>query len=244
MAFLFDGVDQYLTLASIPFAGVPFAFSTWVNHHASESKHIFSATAPGGDSIRCRTTVSSDILRFTLFDGVSNFHSVTTTGRPLDEWFHILCVAHSTTSRSVWLNGGSLGVNISPAVLDTQTECTLATNVGVSDFLDGSLAEAAFWAGSGVENFDAAEAGILAAGYCPLCLTSYLPNLSFYQPLVRDANWNSNGPSVTVGGAPTASEHPRIIYPSDDNSIRAAGSGSAGRVQSQAILPLGLNFER
>ncbi len=178
--------------------------------------------------------------------GGSQVQAETTTTAAQGVWNHVLTTVFSNNNRRIWLNGGGFKKDTAP---DNQPDPTpvmsFAGVTGEASFFEGRLAEWAVWSGSDSRHMNDVEAGILTAGYSPLCLSHVLHELVHYQPFVRDTNWNSIGPPLTEVGGNTAADHPRIIYPNlADNFIRAEGPPVGGTVRRQGIIPLGLNYER
>lgn len=245
MAAAFDGSNQNFVTTPGIVTGPPFAWSMWLWRNVTENMVFFNLTDTSAPTERWTGFLTGSAVRhYAIVSGVNAF--ATISGTPLNGWFHAFGREVTTSLRDVWLNGSTTGTNTETSAVSTPITSNIGGISAGSLPMKGKIAEVAFWDGAGAENMGLEEAAILAQGYSPLCLTNYLPNLAFYQPLVRDENWNSIGLDLTPENSPDVTDHPRIIYPGAglDNAIRAPGAGSAGRVQSQGILPLGLNFER
>jgi hypothetical protein len=147
----------------------------------------------------------------------SNGYGVTPTLYPANSWFHAATVVASTTSQSVYLNGGGKNTNTtshSPGTSDR-------TAIGFRDNTNqdrpfgaggtGYLAEAAIW------NIALSDADVaaLALGLCPLlihpeALVAYWPLLGSNSP---ENNLCSNSSTLAIRGSLTAAPHPRIFMP-------------------------------
>ncbi len=246
MAIEFDGSTQYLIseLNSLSIA-MPIAISGWFFYDTFHGGEMLSIGRDASNDRLTVRTVGSGTIRAT-HRGASVESSVdATTTAPRNFWHHVLCVFVSTTDRKIWLNGGNEGTDVTSIAAPVIEELTIGVRTTENtSFFNGLLAEFAVWSGADTASMSVADAAILASGFTPPCLSRLAHELELYQPLIRDANWNSVGVTMTPVGSPTVGDHVPVINPFVDNSIRAAGAGSAGRVQAQGIIPFGLNFER
>lgn len=244
MSLNLDGFDQFLSATA--FGAIDegdFSLSGWFYRDSAAFANLFHAEiSVDGDGTQCNVRAGGEI-ECIYTTGGTPFVSVTTTSVGTGSWFHVFCTVGENI-RKVWLNGGGEGQNTSSGA---HVNLSVMTFGGRSEGgnLDGRVAEVAVWGGM---SMGITEAEILAAGYSPTCLTHQLRNLGrdgLYNPLVRDLNWNSIGPTLSeVNGPVQRRSHPRIIYPGHgDNLLRSPGP-FGNRTPPSAIIPLALNFER
>jgi hypothetical protein len=197
----------------------PIAVSCWfwADPAISQNGTLLSICAPSPSFHRFELAVipaSQKVAVATNSGGAAEVLETTTTWTSA-AWHHAFGVWQSTTSRKAWLNGGGQSAS-SASKVPTGIAETLAGASRISspfNHFQGRLAEAAIWAGSGVENMDATEAAILAKGFAPRCLGRWRANLVLYQDLIRPLNRPGTGPAMTEVGSPATAAHPRIIYP-------------------------------
>ncbi len=229
MARSFNGSSQQLCAPSAAATVPPIAMSCWfwADPAIAQAGAILSLTGPYPSEERFELNVlpSPKIVLAIARDGSSFAAAGTTATYSAGAWHHAFAVWYTSTDRKVWLDGGGVGTNgtmCSPAgIAET---CLAASRIGTPMlYFKGSLAEAAIWAGSGVENMGATEAATLAKGFSPRSLGRWLPNLVLYQDLVRPVNRPGTGPAMTEVGSPASAAHPRVLYPT---------GGSQGLVRS------------
>jgi hypothetical protein len=219
MARSFNGSSQQFYAASAAATGPPLAMSCWFNADPTISQDgtLVSLTEPdpGGQRFELQVQRSSSKIRAVSRDSVGFGIATSATTFSTGAWQHAFAVWYTSADRRVWLNGGGQGTNATSSVPSgiAQT-CLGASRIGTpfAQF-KGFLAEAAIWAGSGVENMGAAEAAILAKSCSPRCLGRWLGNLVLYQDLIRPVNRPGTGPTMTEVGSPPSAAHPRMIYP-------------------------------
>ena len=216
----------------------PIAFSVWCQVAGAAVMPLISVTSASVWEHAIQTTTGMK-ARCLSFDGVggSQGSADSTTSLTVDTWHHVFGVVYNHNDRKVWLDGGGIGTNTTSVGTPSTSALFLGVDgVGISN-LDGRMAEAAIWRGGTATAMGAEEAGILAAGYSPLCLTKRLTGLHFYSPLVRDPNWNSFGAVLTTSSSPAVVAHPPIIYPGhQDNSVRSPGP-FGNRLPPQGLMP-------
>jgi hypothetical protein len=159
------------------------------------------AGAVADDPIRC--VFRSDVGDLEIVDSTSGAGGVSA-------WYHACCVFASTTSRSVYFDGGSKATGTDnvpePAGIDTTTIGAIQTST-VGGYFDGSIAEAAVWSAALTD----AEVATLAEGYSPLLVRP--GSLVAYWPLIRDTDDDIvGGYSLTANGGPTIAVHPPVLY--------------------------------
>lgn len=246
MAIQFDGSTQTKSGVS-SVTTTRLAISGWFYREiGASSGKMFTIGDDAADDERFGITVRAggDVAAY-VREGGSQVQAVSTTIAPTGQWHHVFAVFDRRNKRGVWLNGGGFNNNTDFGTPSPTAVMSFAGVAGEGNFLEGRLAEWAVWGGFGIGKMVTRVAVFLAKGFSPLCLNAQLPFLLHYQPFVRDTNWNSIGPPLVDSGGDSAAAHPRIIYPNhDDSSMRLPGFVDGRRFPPQAIMPLGLNFER
>jgi hypothetical protein len=219
MASNFNGTNQYLQVGSAVVTSTPLTMACWFNCDSADLTSCLVSVTNSGNA--------GSITRFALFargsfagDPVSVFASDiagtngianTTAGYIVGKWHHGCGVFTSTTSRSVYIDGGSSATNttsITPTLLDR-------TNIGVQflqnaggtsgiSFMDGLIAEVGIWNAA----LTAAEIASLANGMT--CDKIRPQNLVFYAPLVREFIDQKGGLTITNNNAATVANHTRV----------------------------------
>lgn len=219
MARNFNGSSQQLCASSAAATAPPIAMSCWfwADPSIAQAGALLSLTRPNPSDERFELlapAAAGFLLAITRDSGGYGIAG-TTTNYTTGTWHHAFAVWYTSSDRKVWLDGGGQGADgTTCAPAGIAETCLGASRVGTPSFyFKGSLAEAAIWAGSGVENMGAAEAATLAKGFSPRCLGRWLANLVFYQDLIRPVNRPGTGPTMTEVGSPANAAHPRMIYP-------------------------------
>jgi hypothetical protein len=219
MAYNFSGTNQYLQVGSAIVTSAPLTMACWFNCDSVDLTGCLVSVTNSG--------IAGNITRFALFargavagDPVSviasditntNGISDTTAGYTTGKWHHGCGVFTSTTSRSVYIDGGNSGTNttsITPSLLDR-------TNIGVQflqsaggtsgiSFMDGLIAEVGIWNAA----LTAAEIASIAKGMT--CDKVRPQSLVFYAPLVRDITDQKGGLAITNNNGATVANHPRV----------------------------------
>ena len=129
----------------------------------------------------------------------------TTTGYSAGTWHHFIAIFQAQNDRRIYIDGGS-----------TATQTSFKSPGGIDNVILGdglvALAECAMYS-----NFvpTSGELAALAGGYAPTCvrpdrLVAYWPLFGKTDPEIDVIG----GYAMTAVGTPTATPHPRIIYPS------------------------------
>jgi hypothetical protein len=126
-------------------------------------------------------------------------------------WYHVVMTRNSGTLR-FYVNGTDVGYSNTDADNGTPSgsfsiACQDRNSEGFVSYFDGKVAEVAAWdraLGTG-------EIASLADGFSP----AFFPiDLEAYMPLIVNGQDRANSGTVTAGGTPDTTNHPRIIYPS------------------------------
>lgn len=220
MARDFDSANP--DLAGVATASVvsayPFTMATWFRQTGTEGT--------GGQTLMNVADDSSNAIYYRLVvnEGGTNrleaerrnttLRSSVTSGTITNNvWGHAAGVYASNTSMLSYLDG--------VAGTEDTNSVTFAGTVGVTSlgyllratptqFLDGQLAESAFWDAA----LTAEEIAALAKGFSPLCIRP--ESLAAYWPLhgnkSPETNWINQDHVMALSGT-TKADHPRIIYP-------------------------------
>ena len=217
MARLFDdGSNEYLELASAIMTVTPLSMACWFY---SDDDTVTQALMGIGDGdagtydgflIVADGAFAGDPLDAIVLVNQTPFTAVSSVGYSTNTWHHACGVFASSTSRTIYLDGGNSG-----------TEVTLATPAGVDTTaigrlpgfaaweVSGRVAEAAMWNVA----LTAADAVVLAAGYSPLFVRPQ--NLVAYWSLIRDEDQDRvGGFDMTAFNTPSIAPHVPIRYPS------------------------------
>lgn len=161
-------------------------------------------------AIYMRAETSNNVVGASHKDATTNGEAFSTTERSINTWHHVCGVFNSTTSRDIYLDGGSKGSNTTsvslPTLDDTRIGCLNNSGAAIS----GYVAEAAIWNVA----LTAAEISALASGYSPLLIRP--GSLVYYPQLIGRISPEIDivgGYDMTLNGSPTTANHPPIIYP-------------------------------
>ncbi len=216
-AWLFDGVDDYVTVADNAALSIPagdWTVGGWVkltSNTTSTNQIILEwGNAPTfSQDITLEITNNAgttDEITGYYDDGTSGNVSITSTSSPFTSntnWTHVLFI-NSGTSFNVYINGASVasttssrgGIDVTPAL-------RLGVSGSTDRFLNGSLAEWAKWDRA----LSADEIAGLAKGFSSNCY----PGFKWLVPMVRNYQELKENLTVTNTGS-TVSDHPRIFY--------------------------------
>jgi hypothetical protein len=219
MAYDFNGTNQYLQSSSAVVTSAPLTLACWFNSDSATNNQVLvSITNDGtaGDATRfalvARGGTSGDPIRaWASNTSADNAFADTTTGYSTNTWHHAAGVFTSTTSRTVYIDGGSSSTN----TLSATPTLLNRTNIGVmflqnfggtggNQFCDGRIAEVGIWN----TDLTAAEVASLAKGMA--CDKIRPQNLVFYAPLIRDIQDVKGGLTITNNNTATAATHPRV----------------------------------
>lgn len=154
---------------------------------------------------------------------LSNFSDSSGVNYAANTWYHAAVVFASTTSRTVYRDGGNAGSDTTSVTVGTVTTTNFGTRFDGAAFgayLNGQTAEGGVWNVA----LSAAEIASLAKGVSPLAvrpeaLVAYWPMYGNNSP---EDDWFGNF-DLTVTGA-TKAAHVRIICPSSPKIILPAAA--------------------
>lgn len=213
MAYLFNGTNQYLDVSTGDlFADLPITMACWFKASNTTANHgllNISDNATGGQGIRLNAqgTAVGDPIRIVSV-GTTTVIVETTTNYTANTWTHACGVFASSTSRTVYINGGN---SASSTVSSTATgENRLFVGVtraasSFSNFLSGDIAEVGIWNAALTSD----EVLSLAKGFSPSLIRPQ--SLTIYAPMVRDLlDFSRNRLTITNNNTATVSTHTRV----------------------------------
>lgn len=226
MAWLFDGTNDYVSLANNSAHDFPngdWAIGGWVKLTSSLStvnQRLFIRKDSGGDS-RFSIFITSDgtnadELRF-YWENPGIFQGTSSTSSPFTgntSWTHVL-VQRSGNTITGYINGSSVSswTNAGIGALDLSDPIDFGRNYDSTQWLNGNMAEWAFWtrALSTTEIDQLYDGGsVSAVALAPSYLST---NLSWYLPMHSgDYTEKIVGITVTNNGT-TGATHPVVRYP-------------------------------
>lgn len=159
---------------------------------------------------------------------ISNFADSSGVNYSANTWYHAAVVFSTTTSRTVYRDGGNAGSDTTSVTVGTVTTTNFGTRFDGAAFgayLNGQTAEGGVWNVA----LTAAEIASLAKGVCPLSIRP--ESLVAYWPM-----YGNNSPEddwvgsfdLTITGATKATVHPRISYPATSKIILPAAAAGGG----------------
>lgn len=117
LAYSFDGVNDYLDIPFGLFPGAyPFSISLWFNvPNLTSSFYLFAIADIATDNaliaIAAAGGISGDPVIAQVGDEIGSSFAQSTSGYSANTWQHVVAVFTSTTSRTVYLNGGNSATN-------------------------------------------------------------------------------------------------------------------------------------
>lgn len=213
MAYSFTAASSQYMYAGLALS-YPFTMACWFQSTSIATSYnlIGAGNASGSDNdavylIAAGATAGDPIQIGAITNGGTLNTGATTTGYSANTWTHACAVCTSATSRTVYKDGGSSATStVSRAItgLDRIVIGARWLTGAASGFLNGKLAEVAFWNAS----LTAPEVAALAAGFCPRKIRP--ASLVFFAPIIRDLVDMKGGLTITTSGSPAVDNHCRI----------------------------------
>jgi hypothetical protein len=214
MAYEFTAASsRYLNTTAAPVTAVPLTMACWFNCPDGSNQALFNL---GNTSNNDRWLVvaegnnagdplSFDCIQVAVNAGASAAKS--TSGYAINTWQHACGVATSTSSRTVYLNGGSSATNTDTRTPTAPTQVIVGGRLAggsVGLFANGLIAEVGIWSAA----LTADEVASLAKGMT--CDKVRPQSLVFYAPLVRNLQDVRGGLTITNNNSATVANHPRV----------------------------------
>jgi len=212
MAYSFNGSSQYLSCPTGDlFADLPITLACWfktASNTTNQGLLNICDAATGGQGIRMNAqgAVAGDPIRI-LAVGTATTAVDTTAGFTANTWTHACGVFASTTSRTVYINGGNANTNTASSSATGENRLFMGATRAASAFsgyLNGHLAEVGVWNAA----LTAAEVASLATGVSPRLIRP--ESLTVYAPLLRELIDVGGVVTITNNGAATVSDHTRV----------------------------------
>lgn len=202
--YLFDGVDDSLSVDSAAVTGPPFSMACWFYPTALTADGFLIGVADKDFAARyhglfCQGSVAGDPLRAHSAQGAGG-GAVTSTSITQDVWQHACGVYASTTDRRVFLNGAGKGTDATSVTPTGIDRTCIGRKMGSSPDspFTGRIAHAAIWSVA----LSDAEVAALAGGLNPRRIQS--ASLVGYWPMgdsAVDLNLAGTQRTFTVSGA-------------------------------------------
>jgi hypothetical protein len=204
--------SQFLRTGSTPVVTEPITMACHFYRKTNNATEVLVAIDNGTNpstGIRVMSCVSNTNTLFaTSNDGISGPSSAQTTATySLNTWNHACSVFASSTSRTIYLNGGNSVTNTGDRNVTNQSNISIgARYIGgsVSLFADLLIAEVGIWNAA----LTAAEIASLAKNIT--CNKIRPQNLVFYAPLIRNLQDTKGGRIITPVNNPIVAAHPRV----------------------------------
>jgi len=205
MARTFDNnAANYLEVATVPATGTPVSMACWFNTATVNANDTMISLADSGTTnnwliMNMRGGVAGDPIAVWINAAGSQQITVTTSGVTAGQWHHGLAVFASSTSRTIYLDGGSSATgttNLTATGLDRLSVGRVGDSTPSSEF-NGQIAEVALWDVA----LTAADALMLSKGYSPLFVKP--GNLIAYYPIIGNNSPETDliaGANLTVNG--------------------------------------------
>jgi len=217
MARDFNGSTDHLRRGTVPVSGLPLTIACIANLDNITAQHYlvsFGDTAGNTNylALIAKGDVAGDPIRAAYVTGGSPVQADTSTGYSLGTDHHVCAVFESTTSRSVYIDGGSKGTDTTskdyPSGIDAMAVGRLERSSPAA-YTNGRVSHVAIW---NVALTDG-EVAALAAGASPLTVRAQ--SLVAFWPIIGNNSPEIDivgGYDLTVSGA-TKFAHPRIYQP-------------------------------
>jgi len=205
--------SQYLNTTAAPVTAVPLTMACWFNCPDGSNQALINLGNTSNndrwlliaDGNTAGDPLSFDCIQAAVSTSASPARS--TSGFAINTWQHGCGVAASTSSRTVYLNGGSSTTNTDTRTPMAPTRLIVGgrlVNGIVGLYSNGLIAEVGIWNAA----LTAQEVGSLAKGMT--CDKIRPQSLVFYAPLVRDLIDQKGGLTITNNNGATVDNHLRV----------------------------------
>ena len=212
MSILFnDDSSQSLTkVSNPPVTAMPLTVACWFKSNDDTLRQGLISIYLNASNyylLEIRGNQGGDPVYATIVDGSGGSGAITTTGYTANQWHHACAVFASTTSRDVYIDGGSKGSNGTTRSPLTPTIFGIGRII-TTNYMSGLIAEVGIW---DVE-LSANEIFMLSKGVSPLRVRGQ--NLKGYWPLYsanRLIDYTRNGNTLTALNSPVTYAHPPVM---------------------------------
>ena len=191
--------------------GYPFSLVGWfrvpsVSVEVSLLGLVSFATGARCDVLYAGNTTQAAVAKAQF--GTSVGSASSTIAMTPGTWHHLVAVFASDSSRSIYLDGGNVGIDTT-SVSVSQLDFFYLGNISNSNSVD--LAEVSI-----IEaDVSANQAAVLACG-SPVLSIPLAHNAIAHQDCIRQHNRPGLGPIFTSTGTPGVVDHPRVHFPTGE----------------------------
>ena len=208
MAYLLNGSNQRLSVATAPVTTSPWTINFWFRTtNMSKYGCLFAINNSGNfnmyATVYFRGDLSGDPIQILNKTGGSQFTATSTTGCTSGIWHNACYVESSLSSRTIYLDGGSDATNTTAANYSGLNSLNIGAFNVIENF-SGEIAEVGLWNTA----LTAPEIASLSKGMT--CDKIRPQSLVFYAPLVRDLIDQKGGLVITNNNAATVANHTRV----------------------------------
>jgi hypothetical protein len=207
MAYDFNGINQSLTRASAPVTAPPLTLACWFNPDLLQDASLFAVgAASGAGGWLALFTGVTGVVSASASTGANPVAATTTATYTTGSWNHCCGVFTTTSSRTIYLNGGNSvtgGTSRNPTINETIIGARRLSNI-IGSYFNGKIAEVGIWNAA----LTAQEVASLAKGMT--CDKIRPQSLVSYVPLVRELIDQKGGLTITNNNGATVDNHPRV----------------------------------
>jgi hypothetical protein len=212
MAYEFN-TNEHLTTASSPVSGTPYTMACWFRSDTVGGV----TTLFGGTLLNLDQSTGTSCQFLVLYDSQVAINAINASGSVVgyfaatanfstNQWGHAAGVFESSTSRSVFFNGGNKATQTASSSLNAFNRIAIGARrePSANVWHDGLIAEVGIWDVALTDD----EIASLARGMT--CDKVRPQSLVFYAPLVRNLIDTKGGLTITNNNSATVADHPRI----------------------------------
>ena len=148
----FDGTDDYINRTSTPITAYPVSMCAWVNSNSTSDQFIFSVAAGAaglGDWFAILLEGTGQVAGLQVNAAPSGFEQTNTVATwSTNTWVHVCGVFSSSTSRTIYLNGGNAvtgTTNLTPGNIDRLAAGALNDILGPRVYFSGKITDVSVW---------------------------------------------------------------------------------------------------
>jgi len=202
VAFSLNSSNSLFT-NSVSVAGYPFSMTGWFRVPDVTASVSLTGLVSFSTGARCDLIFAGDGGKEAVAKTAngSSSSALSTSAMIPGQWHHLAAVFASDSERTIYLDGGSIGVNtdsISIGTLDFYYFGNISSATAI-DVAEVSLIKAAL---------DAQQVAALAKG-CPVLALTSARDLIAYQDCIRSPNRPGLGPVLSMAGGATIVDQPR-----------------------------------
>jgi hypothetical protein len=214
MASSFTGAtNSYIRCASTPITAAPLTMACWFYSTNNSAAQVMMSVGESADSDRFQLAAFGNAAGKNISCYVEEGNSgdntcQTLTGYTVNKWHHAAAVYSSSTSRSVFIDGGSKDTGNNTAYVPQGVNeifigaRRLNASIGAAFF--GLIAEVGIWNVALTDD----EVLSLSKGFAPYLIRP--SNLRFYNRLIRDQTADLAQGRTLILSNVSVGHHPRI----------------------------------